>query len=91
MINDTAYLFNINGEKLFNMERAYKSICRDKIEDVVSSGIVQDESTFRQYVASGHNPRLIRRKQLNVNDEVVIRKLNDELYIGEYKVSEEQP
>lgn len=34
---------------------------------------------------------LIRRKQLNVNDEVVIRKLNDELYIGKYKVSEEQP
>lgn len=32
---------------------------------------------------------LIRRKQLNVNDEVVIRKLNDELYIGKYKVSEE--
>ncbi len=34
---------------------------------------------------------LIRRKQLNVNDEVVIRKLNEELYIGKYKVSEEQP
>ncbi len=33
---------------------------------------------------------LIRRKQLNVNDEVVIRKLNEELYIGKYKVSEEQ-
>lgn len=33
---------------------------------------------------------LIRRKQLNVNDEVVIRKLNDELYIGKYKAPEEQ-
>lgn len=31
---------------------------------------------------------LIRRKQLNMNDEVVIRKLNDELYIGKYKASE---
>ncbi len=34
---------------------------------------------------------LIRRKQLNVNDEVNIQKLNDELYIGKYKASEEQP
>lgn len=33
---------------------------------------------------------LIRRKQLNVNDEVVIRKLNDELYTGKYKISEKQ-
>lgn len=214
MIDNTAYLFNMNGEKLFNLERAYKSICRNKVEDIIGSGIVSDESTFRQYATSGHNPGkfvsfdenrlrkikddagfknsiagkfgiiqtperifdssdsenvnrivkfhcgfalyvlpllafdftqwfdtvqfiivfgflavlcllhyrcdsnvclelvgyrlykcslhsesddkegiiiLIRRKQLNVNDEVVIRKLNDELYIGKYKVSEEQP
>ncbi len=57
MIDDTAYLFNMNGEKLFNMERAYKFICRDKIEEIISSGIVSDESMFRQYGASGHNPR----------------------------------
>lgn len=33
---------------------------------------------------------LIHRKQLNANDEIIIRKLNDELYIGKYKVSEER-
>lgn len=33
---------------------------------------------------------LIRRRQLNVNDEILIRRLNDELYIARYKVPEEQ-
>ena len=45
---------------------------------------------YRLYKCSLHNESgdkkgitiLIRRKQLNVNDEVVIRRLNDELYIG---------
>lgn len=32
---------------------------------------------------------LICRKQLNVNDEIIIRRLNDELYIGKYKAPEE--
>jgi len=53
---------------------------------------------YRLYKCSLHNQYgdkdgvtiFIRRKQLNVNDEVVIRKSNDELYIGEYKVPEEQ-
>lgn len=57
MIDNTAYLFNMNGEKLFNIERAYKSICRNKVEDIIGSGIMSDESTFRQYASSGHNPR----------------------------------
>ncbi len=33
---------------------------------------------------------LIRGKQLNANDEAVIQKINDELYIGTYKIPEEQ-
>lgn len=32
---------------------------------------------------------LIRRKQLNTNDEIIMQKLNDELYIGTYKIPEE--
>ncbi|MCI8300943.1 MAG: DUF4868 domain-containing protein [Lachnospiraceae bacterium] len=73
MIDDTVYLFNMNGEKLFNMERAYKSVCRDKIEDVISSGIVSDESTFRQCAASGHNPR-----RFVSFDENRLRKMKDD-------------
>ncbi len=73
MIDDTVYLFNMNGEKLFNMERAYKTVCRDKIEDVISSGIVSDESTFRQCAASGHNPR-----RFVSFDENRLRKMKDD-------------
>ncbi|NBH19883.1 DUF4868 domain-containing protein [Clostridiaceae bacterium] len=73
MIDDTAYLFNMNGEKLFNMERAYKSICRDKIEEIISNGIVSNESMFRQYGASGHNPR-----KFVSFDENRLRKIKDD-------------
>ena len=73
MIDDTAYLFNMNGEKLFNMERAYKSICRDKIEEIISNRIVSNESMFRQYGASGHNPR-----KFVSFDENRLRKIKDD-------------
>ena len=55
------------------MERAYKTVCRDKIEDVISSGIVSDESTFRQCAASGHNPR-----RFVSFDENRLRKMKDD-------------
>lgn len=32
--NDKIYFFNDSGEKLFNMERAYKTICQEKIEEI---------------------------------------------------------
>lgn len=73
MVNDIVYLFNMNGEKLFNMERAYKSICCNKVEDIISSGIVSDESMFRQYATSGHNPR-----KFVSYDESRLRKLKND-------------
>jgi len=73
MMDDTAYLFNMNGEKLFNMERAYKFICCRKVEDIINSGIVSDENTFRQYAASGHNPR-----KFVSFDENRLRKMKDD-------------
>ncbi len=57
VIDNTVYFFNMNGEKLFNMERAYKAICSHRVEDIIGSGIVSDEDMFRQYATSGHNPR----------------------------------
>ena len=57
IIDDTAYLFNMNGEKLFNMERAYRAICSDRVEEIIVSGVVSDKDMFRQYATSGHNPR----------------------------------
>lgn len=57
IMDDTAYLLNMNGEKLFNMERAYRAICSDRVEDIIHSRIVSDEELFRKYATSGHNPR----------------------------------
>lgn len=57
IIDGTAYLFNMNGEKLFSMERAYRAICSDRVEEIIVSGIVSDEDLFKRYATSGHNPR----------------------------------
>ena len=51
------YFFNMNGEKLFDMERAYKQICDKKIEEVLDAQLVNDEDCFRQFASSGFNPR----------------------------------
>lgn len=86
IIDSTAYLFNMNGEKLFNMERAYKTICRDKVEDIICSGIISDEDIFRQYATSGHNPRKFvafdeNRLQRIRNDEVFKNKMAEKFGI----------
>lgn len=54
---DTIYFFNNSGEKLFNMERAYKKICQDKIEEIKDMEIVTDIEIFMNVASSGHNPR----------------------------------
>ncbi len=82
MLGDTVYLFNMNGEKLFNMERAYRSICQSRLEDVVASGIVSDADLFRRYAGSGHNPR-----KFVAFDENRLRKLRDDTHFRE-KMSE---
>ena len=57
----------------------YREACRelrapeDKIEEIISSGIVSDESMFRQYGASGHNPR-----RFVSFDENRLRKIKDD-------------
>lgn len=54
---DKIYFFNNSGEKLFNMERAYKKICQDKVEVIKDIGIASDIETFIEVASSGHNPR----------------------------------
>lgn len=51
------YMFNLSGEKLFDMERAYRQVCADKVEEIVHTGILSDDEAFRQYASSGYNPR----------------------------------
>jgi hypothetical protein len=54
---DKIYFFNNSGEKLFNMERAYKKICQEKVEEIKDIGIVTDIEAFIGVATSGHNPR----------------------------------
>lgn len=54
---DAVYMFSLSGEKLFDMERAYRQVCANKVEEIVCTGILSDDETFRQYASSGYNPR----------------------------------
>ena len=51
------YLFTLNGENLFNMERSYKALCSDYIAKVQESEIVVNIEKFSSVAGSGHNPR----------------------------------
>ena len=62
---DKIYFFNNSGEKLFNMERAYKKICQEKVEEIKDIGIVTDIEAFIGVAISGHNPR----KFISFNNE----------------------
>ena len=42
IIDDTAYMLSMAGEKLFNIERAYKGICLQKVAAVEKMRIVTD-------------------------------------------------
>lgn len=65
IVDDTVYMLALAGENLFNMERAYKAVCREKLDDVGSCDIVNDFDSFKKVAAKGHNPR----KFLAFNDE----------------------
>lgn len=70
---NTIYFFNNSGEKLFNMERAYKTVCKEKIEEIKDMGIVSDIESFMNVANSGHNPK----KFISFNKEN-LRLLNDD-------------
>lgn len=53
----TVYFFDMSGEKLFNMERAYKLKCYKVVSEIEKMGIVSDLKMFRRTATSGQNPR----------------------------------
>ena len=65
VIDDTVYMLNLSGEKLFNMERAYKAVCDEKLGCIRASDIVSDFEAFSDIASKGHNPR----KFVSFNDE----------------------
>lgn len=57
ILDKTIYFLSLASEKLFNMERSYKKVCRDKVEQIERSDILTDVKKFKAIAESGHNPR----------------------------------
>ena len=72
---NTIYFFNNSGEKIFNMERAYKTVCKEKIEEIKDMGIVSDIESFMNVANSGHNPK----KFISFNKENLKLLKNDKM------------
>lgn len=58
ILNDEIYFFSMAGEKLFNMDRAYKAVCENKVAMLEESGILFDSSVFGNVARTGHHPRM---------------------------------
>lgn len=57
IIGTTVYFLTMNGENLFNMERAYKSVCQETIAVIEAAEMISGIETFRSVAGTGHNPR----------------------------------
>jgi hypothetical protein len=71
IIDNTVYMMTLAGENLFNMERAYKSICEKQITNITALNILNDAVAFSAVASFGHNPR----KFISFNDSY-LQKLN---------------
>lgn len=57
IIDDIVYMLTLAGENLFNMERAYKSTCAGKLNEIRQYSIVTDFTAVSSVAGCGHNPR----------------------------------
>ena len=57
ILGKTVYMLTLDGENLFAMERAYKSVCQSKVEEIIDCGFITDPGFFKSIATSGHNPR----------------------------------
>ena len=55
--DDMIYMMTLAGEKLFNMERSYRNICKVKLRDIQDLDIINNFDLFENIASSGHNPR----------------------------------
>ena len=46
------------GERLFNMERAYRAVCEDKVSMLENSEILYYTDAFAEVAKTGHHPRM---------------------------------
>ena len=53
----TVYFFDMSGETLFNMDRAYKIKCGEVVNAIQDMKIISDIDVFKKTATTGHNPR----------------------------------
>lgn len=58
ILGQEVYFITMAGEKLFNMERAYRSVCENKVSMLEQSGILYDSDGFGLVARTGHHPRM---------------------------------
>lgn len=51
------FLLDMSGERLFNMERAYRIKCTEAVSEIEEMKIISDPKMFRSTATSGQNPR----------------------------------
>lgn len=57
VIGSTVYFLTMNGENLFHMERAYKSVCQSTISTIETADMISGFEVFKSISTTGHNPR----------------------------------
>lgn len=58
ILGSEVYFITMAGEKLFNMERAYKAVCDNRIAILKQSDILSDSNIFETVAKTGHHPRM---------------------------------
>ena len=57
IFNDTIYFLTMASESFFQMEHAYKSVCKNTVETLIESELFSDPEAFKTIATSKHNPR----------------------------------
>lgn len=57
IIDEVVYFFTMQAENLFNMERAHKRVCEQKVNQTLDVLGFTNAETFRSIATSGPNPR----------------------------------
>lgn len=57
IVDEIVYMLTLAGENLFNMERAYKAVCKKQITNITNSNIINDAEAFSSVASCRHNPR----------------------------------
>ena len=73
---NSAYFFNMNGEKLFDMERAYRINSNKKIDAIIETKMLSDNAQFKQYASFGYNPR----RFISFNEDRFNKLANDKVF-----------